>query len=74
MSSQAHVGTGFIAIRTAEAETVCFFQLLQYHDSLCVCNGTTGYFQGRVSMQKKVFTVVTQGSGNIDFLSRSRSC
>lgn len=51
MSPQAHIGAGFIAIRTAEAEMVCFSLLLQYHDSLCACNGTTGYFQGRVSMQ-----------------------
>lgn len=58
MSLQAHTGTDFIAIRTAEAETLCFSLLLQYHDFLCVCNGTTGYFQGRVSMLKKVFTVI----------------
>jgi len=48
MSPQAHVGTDFIAIRT---EMVCFSLLLQYYDAVCACNGTTGYFQGRVSMQ-----------------------
>lgn len=38
----------------------CVFpcMLLQYQDFLCVCNGTTGYFQGRVFMLKKVFTVI----------------
>ncbi|KAK2896814.1 hypothetical protein QQF64_005602 [Cirrhinus molitorella] len=47
MRPQAHTGTDSVAVRTAEAKTLCFSLLLQYHDSLRVCNGTTGNFQGK---------------------------